>query len=253
MQPQPTLASTHKFPAAMFAALMICLVGPGGARADIRPAVKISMARESAQPAVAGQVYEGLIEVFVAAEGTLADFALEQGAGWDDASLNVAEQVILVPGEILEIPFSAVPVDVSTPLRFSLTYNGRKLSRAFKLSAQDFETLRKGHPLIRLPDGGAGDQGDNNQQRRPQGACSNMVIHFSGRFVYTRTGLDLDGDGIDEIPPEIVGADNITVRITTDFHDRLFYGDGHAIMRTSVEGQDGPCHLTQPRSLRAHR
>ena len=92
---------------------LLCVLGAlPRAEADELPGVKIRMPRETTPAAVSGQEYSGVIEIVVGEEGALSDFQL-RGEGWEVLSLDSPAQQVLSPGEVLRVPFRAMPVDAS--------------------------------------------------------------------------------------------------------------------------------------------
>ncbi|HEY3245102.1 MAG TPA: hypothetical protein VGM03_17300, partial [Phycisphaerae bacterium] len=128
------------------------LLVTAAAQATIGPPVKIIMPRDKAVPAVSEQEYVGRIEVRVGREGTLDAFHLK-GEGWQIVSLDVPDQRVLKPGEVLTITFHAIPGDASKPLTFTLRFDQQEVRKLFKLGPADFERLTKPRPLTRIGPG----------------------------------------------------------------------------------------------------
>jgi hypothetical protein len=191
------------------ALLVILQASVGPAWAKVGPPVKIRMPGNSPQ-AEAKKVYAGVFEVDVARSGTLADFKLE-GEGWTILSFDTPADPGLAQVGTLRIPFRAVPQDADRPIRFSFTWDGRRVSKAYEVGPRYFGRAGKARAVqstgVRLEDAftvpipkGA----DQGQAAPSDGAIS---LRFTGRFVYTRP------DG------RTVGADHILVEVMDEDSD----------------------------------
>jgi len=192
---------------------LVCLFVLPFARAETRAGVKIHLSRDTARPVVSGQPYSGVIEIQVGREGTLSDIQLE-GPMWEILSVDVPPQSELSPGDIVLVPFQAIPGDATNPLTVSVRLDGRRESREWRLSAQDFEARRKRRALVRLDENDASRVSSMSAaeatgppapvlptQGIECGNGGNLSYHFRGRLAYRRP------DG------EIVGVDGIAFRI----------------------------------------
>jgi len=184
----------------------------GSARADIGPPIKIGMPAET-RPAASGSPYAGVLQIRADRGGTIETVGLE-GDGWVIQRLDVLTPLSVTAGELLVVPFRALPADVSNPLRATVVFSGRKAGRTFDLSPAYFARVgipRPGHSL----------QGARAFARDGRGAAG-QTIRLHGRMVYDRTGRDVDGDGVDDIPAQRLGVDHIHVEIMDlddDFYD----------------------------------
>ena len=196
------------------------------ARADEAPPVQIRMPLEK-QQAVSGKVYVGVFEVEVYEAGTLADFKLG-GEGWTPLSLSATTGAKWMKAGVMRIPFRAIPADADKPLRVSLTYNGRRVTRIFEIGPAYFARAGKPYQLAPVPGHNVSVAGAANRSSKG-GASPAGEYHFVGRIVYSRPGIDLsdppDGDYVDfgEQPPATVGVDHIDVCILDN--DPLDYED----------------------------
>ena len=127
----------------------LLLVVGTSARADEAPPVEIRMPMEKRQ-AVSGQAYAGVFEVEVYEAGMLADFKLG-GDGWTPLFLNATTAAKWTEPSVLRIPFQAIPTDADKPIRLSLTYNGRRVTRIFEIGPAYFARAGKPYQLVPVP------------------------------------------------------------------------------------------------------
>ncbi len=203
---------------------LLVLVFNTQARADVGPPVEIKMSVGSRQ-AVSNQEYAGAFEVRVFKAGTLADFEL-YGAGWNMKSVDLPGTPLAARPSVVRIAFTAIPADADRPIGLSLTWNGRRVRQAYEIGPSYFARAGKPYLSARVPGTNATVGEEMRRRPTPVGETSPSVFdgardqyHFVGRIVYSRPGRDLsnppDGDFDDpeDIPPTLVGADTIDVRV----------------------------------------
>ncbi|MCZ6697682.1 MAG: hypothetical protein O7D94_01975, partial [Planctomycetota bacterium] len=237
-------------------------------RADVGPPVEIKMPVDTPQ-AVAGQVYAGVFRVQVFKGGAVTDFEIA-GEGWTVLTMGTPKGPAFVQAGVIEIPFRAIPANPDEPIVLTLRYNGRRVRQAYEIGPAYFDRAGKPYHSARVQDfdiGGPGadavevddfdseedGESDSSGPPSPRGG----TIQVEGRIVYSRPGRDLsfpaDGDFDDpeDIPPVIVGADNIDVRIWDSDpvgHDEMWSGftdeNGYFVtpmLSTDVDGDgSGP-------------
>ncbi len=188
------------------------------ARADLAPPVEIRMPADT-PPATTGQEYSGVFEVHVFHTGMLADFELT-GDGWTVLSVEFPDTPLDFGPGALRIPFRAIPANADNPIRLSSTYNGRRVAKAYEIGPAYFNQAGKPYATrVIAPTSGvyAAPNGDG-QQESPAGDA--IPLRAAGRIVYTRIGMDNDGDGDFDDPgdvlPQTVGADHIHYRFIDD-------------------------------------
>ncbi len=183
------------------------LVAGTSARADVGPPAAIKMPHDAPQ-ATSGKEYAGAFEVHIAKAGVLAHFKLE-GEGWIVLSFDTPEDPGLAQVGTFRIPFRAVPQDADRPIRLSLRYDGRRVSKAYEVGPKYFDQVGVARALqgvgVRLEDTLTVPlpKDASQNQASPRGGA--IPLWFTGRFVYTR-----DEDG------RTVGADNILVEVMDD-------------------------------------
>jgi len=230
----------------LFCASSLTVVIASIARADVGPPVKITLVRETANPAESGREYSGTVKVEVGRAGLVDNFVIA-GDGWQAISIDPNGPHTLAAGEVLTVQFRAAPADASKRLQVSLTFGGRRLVRSFDLSPKRFAQAGKPHALKRLsePARPAGpNQPPNNQDGPPpedddgEPGPQDVTLHITGRFVYTREGIDANTDGDfdddDDLPPLEVGGDEIPYEIVDD--DSPFSGEVMYSGYTDSEG-----------------
>ena len=196
------------------------------ARADISPPVKIKMPPDT-KPAASGQEYAGVFEVHVARAGTLANFRLA-GEGWTILAAELPAAPMAAEPGVLRIPFTAIPADADVPISLNLTWNGRRVHRAYQIGATSFARAGQTRRSVCVREGTAGRPGitrpapDADGARDSDGRGGRKSLSFEGRIVYTRPCQsrpdpddpnnpppDADCDDPWDIPERIVGADRI--------------------------------------------
>ncbi len=210
------------------ARLLVCILGAvlaallPDARADVGPPVKIGVV-SPVNAATAGQMHAGMIEIQIGGAGRIDGLSLE-GEGWRVVSFEPPLKRPLKAGDVLRVPFRAVPADASKPLRVRLTFNGGTIGKTLDFSPQYFARAGKPRPARSV---------EGARTSSPQGpiiaADWPHAIHFQGRLAYTRAGRDLDGDGVNDIPAQTVGVDGIWFQIMDlddDIYDEEMYS-GH--------------------------
>ncbi len=185
--------------------LLVSLLVSPLAQATVGPPVKITMPAD-APPAVAGRPYSGVFEVRVGRAGVIGDFKLK-GEGWKLQSFNKSLEGTMVQAGVVKIPFTATPSDVEEPIQLSMRYQGRLVSRSFRLGPEAFARRGKGRPAVQAVAGSAGGA---------QPEASTLTLRFTGRIVYSRpTELNDDDEPI-WFNPTDEGVDTIWVEIMDD-------------------------------------
>lgn len=196
--------------ATLLAMLQVC-VGPAWAKVGLP--VKIRMPANSPQ-AEARKVYAGVIEIDVGKAGVLDDFDVS-GEGWSVTTIDRAAQGKHAQAGLVRVPFRAVPTDPDKPIRLSLTYNGRKVTRTFSIGPKKFAQRGRAYPTTVMNAGtvpaGAAVPVPTNAADEPSGpiiAGDGISLRFTGRFIYTRP----DGRvvGVDNIWVEVMDSDPVT-------------------------------------------
>ena len=185
--------------------------------ATVGPRIKVTMPAD-APTAVSGQVYKGSWELRLGRDGVVDDFTLA-GDGWRIAHLDRSLEGRTLRAGVYKVPFTATPTDASKPLRFTLTFDGRRAGRQLTLGAAQMAASRSDRRAVQAV---AGDivQGKSNKGGGggPEGGA--VTLRFTGRIVYTRPG-SIDGDfnpiwfgatdeGVDRIRVEVMDEDDIT-------------------------------------------
>ncbi len=194
----------------------------------VGPPVKIKVP-ETIQPAISGQEYTATIQVLIGRVGLLDDFALT-GEGWTIVESNAPNQHQAQAGEAIDLTFKAVPADANRPLRVSLTWNGRRVSRTLRLSQAYFEQMERSGPLQRVdvaPDGSVqpvgnggytpaetdgpaapqdGDQPEDGGAGGDPPEGGSITLHLRGRLGYTRAAMSGQ-------PAMFVGADHVLFEV----------------------------------------
>ncbi len=224
----------------LFAASILAFCVP--VQADVAPPVEIQMPLDTKQ-AVPGQEYTGVFEVRVFKAGTLAKFELA-GEGWVILSADVPASPTAVEPGVLKVPFRAVPADANKPIGLSLTWNGRRVRKAYEIGPSYFGRGGRSYSSACIErEGaeepqGAGQTGESDGARGTSGTGDRRTLSFTGRIVYNRqcrdmrdpnTGDPPDGDCDDpwDLPRRIVGVDSIYVEIwdsDTIGHETIWSG-----------------------------
>ncbi len=183
------------------------------ARATLGPPV---IARLVGPPtaAVAGQPWQGQVEIAALAPVDLAQFRL-QGADWTQFAVDAPAKARVAKDRPLTLTIAAQPADPSRPLEFSFLVDGEEVRWAFDLSPAGVESAKNGGAVREVadapPPAPAGAVTGpvpgpvpvvKTPAAPPAGAGkSAMWIHAHGTFQYRRP----IGDSI--------GVDGATVRI----------------------------------------
>ncbi len=195
---------------------------PAVALATVGPPIEIKMTVPD-EPAVAGEEFSGVFEVHVFKSGFLDDFILS-GEGWEIVSTDAPKNGVQVQPGVLKIAFRAIPSNTDNPVELTLTFNGRKASRAYEIGRKYFERAGKPHRLVQIAaDSGVvvGPEGRSDDVET-QAAGGAIPLRAVGRIVYTRRGIDnsipVDGDTDDpgDVAPVDVGVDNVRVEFIDD-------------------------------------
>lgn len=188
------------------------------AQADVSPPVRITMPRDTL-PAISGNEYSGRFVVEVGEGGVLSNFSIT-GEGWTVLAAEFPPAGKTEPG-VIHISFRATPTDAEQPIGLRFRHNGRVAKRFFKIGPEQFARAAAPRLAKRIDAPGNGTSPDtdvlhharhNTPLRPTPTATPNEIgprgdavpLHFTGRFVYTRT------DG------RVVGADNIRVWVMDD-------------------------------------
>ena len=174
--------------------------------------IKLRMERP-AEPARAGEVFEGRIDVHTVRSVEIYDFALE-GEGWTVHRVEAPASTITMDGGTLELRFAATPSDPDRPLWLTFTADGNAVRQRIDLS--EGAVGARPLPLVERPEI-AEVPGDGSDSPEPppaidvddvivaaRGSAAARTITVRGRFVYTRS----DGQQI--------GAYGLTAKVYDD-------------------------------------
>jgi len=183
-------------PALLFAALVLPAVP---AFASLEAPIRVRWSGEWPAPARPGIETIGRIELSVVRAGIVEDFAIA-GDGWTVRGAEASGRLVLPPGTNRVVTFRAVPTDPSAPLVVSGTINGRSFREEFRIDAERLSRI--GRPGMVRATAAPVLSGTKVPGATTNGGARN--IRFRGRFMYERLGA------------ELVGADNIVVRVMDD-------------------------------------
>ncbi|MHC5111458.1 MAG: hypothetical protein ACYTHJ_16450 [Planctomycetota bacterium] len=209
------------------------------------------MAEETISAAIPGHEYSGVLEVMAGKEGEAANFQLG-GEGWNVISLDVDGARTVSPDSPLRIPFRAIPTNASQRLRFSMTYDGRPVTRSFLLDAESLvgrDVPRRAEQLAnRLPEPGIAGQQPRSKPEDLEGpvagspaGCNGFDIRFLGRIAFQRPATAGDINDFPSGNTMIVGADNLLVEIYDEDDDPIF---GDELMWSGFTDENGYFDVT---------
>ena len=137
------------FPATFLLALILGLVLPAGvpdARADVGPPVKITVVAP-VSAATSGRIYAGTFEIQVGGAGQIEAMSLK-GDGWTVVSWDPPLNQPLNAGDVLRVPFRALPADASKPLQVRLTFDGRTIGKTLDFRPEYLARAGKPRPAM---------------------------------------------------------------------------------------------------------
>lgn len=193
---------------AAFAALLFSVPT---AEATVRPPIRIRMPVDT-KAAVTGQTYTGVFEVQVGAEGTLDHVELI-GEGWTSLALAAPAGGTRTPPGVVRVPFRAIPQDAEQPVGLSVTWNGRKVTKHFRVGPAAMARSGKPRPAVRLETGVGqplASEPDAGPERGGSGACGSgpYSLRVTGRIVYTRS--DSQVVGVDAVWVQVMDENTVT-------------------------------------------
>lgn len=161
------------------------------------------------RPAASGREYQGVFEVSVDEPGAISDVQVN-GRGWKLHAVDrSAALTTALPGQV-RVPFRATPADADDPIELTLTFNGRKVSRSYRIGPQSFARRGRDRPAVQVapaapaakqPTSGAGISN-----------ADGVALRFVGRIAYDRPTA-LDAGGMPVGPTTVEGVDGIWVEI----------------------------------------
>ena len=110
--------------------------------ATVGPPVSIRLLGEP-EAAVAGKPYEAVVELKFTGPVDLEDIVVS-GEGWSLQNIEPIRPIAAKAGDVVQVPFVALPSDAEAPLVVTLTLRGRHHSAHFYLSER--ELARQAHP-----------------------------------------------------------------------------------------------------------
>ncbi len=182
-------------------------------RGDVGPPVCIRLPDDAGQ-AVAGEAYSGVFEVHVALPGVVSGIELS-GDGWQVLSAELPETEGPAQAGVLLVPFQVIPTDPDQPITLTLVYEGRRVSRSYRLGPDAFRYADTDRPSMRVAPAAIAPVPEPERATEENGSTEGAAatLRFTGRIVYLRpSGFDIDGDPI-LVDGTYEGVDNVWVEV----------------------------------------
>ncbi len=181
----------------------------------VGPPVKIRMPANTKQ-AESGKEYHGVFEIDLGQPGVIGEIHVN-GRGWRVHAVERPAAPQAVAAGRLRIPFRATPANADDPVELTLTFDGQRVSRAYRIGPKAF--AERGKDRRAAQDGQAAVAPlprQNPTEIAPTGGA--VSLRFVGRIVYDRpVAVDANGmgtggtteEGVDGIWVEVMDEDSI--------------------------------------------
>lgn len=203
-------------------------------RANVGPPLRIGMPANT-EAAASGQMFAGVFEVEIGEDGLIDDIEIS-GDGWQVITVDKPAGPTLAAKGVMRIPIRAVPLDAGQPLTLSVTYDGRRVSRTFRLGPETFARRGKDAPTVLVRPGRTTppDAADADLSSPAVTTGGAIPLRFTGRIIYDRpTDVNMDnGSPIGPFTEEGVHAIWVQVMDEDDISDEVIWEgytdkDGH--------------------------
>ena len=166
--------------------------------------------------AVAGQLYEGRLQILAAWDLDLTEFTIE-GENWRNLTWTPVGAAWVGPDQPLTVEFSGIPLEAAAPLKVIVRSGQKAVARSYIMGGEELEKMRAVRPAraadfpVPEPRIDARVRSRSPQPVIPRDSppvpdkeAQGYNIRVRGRFIYLRDGTT------------VIGADGLTVRVYDD-------------------------------------